>query len=369
MWKPRMNQSQQMQAQQKEARESRSEAFRIPTSELVTNAAAITAALDAAIVPYRTFAVTHTTCYMYSAPVEHSTHIFKLRPGDDAIQKVVRSDIVISSDGEIIHYDDVFGNQAVHCVIDKPYTTLSVESYSLVRLYPQMPDDHSLSRRQARIPLVWMPWQQQMLTPYLLPQELPESQLLSLTEYATSFVERNDSHLLQTIEDVNLSIYRDFKYVPDSTGLNTTPFDVFTSRQGVCQDFANLFICLMRLLNIPARYRMGYIFTGANYANKVQSEASHAWAEVYLPFVGWRGFDPTNGCRIGQDHVRVACGRNFRDTSPTSGTIYEGGGVETLTTEVRVREATGECLGPMAMGPYTGAGDLRTPEMHSQRYR
>jgi transglutaminase-like putative cysteine protease len=103
-----------------------------------------------------------------------------------------------------------------------------------------------------------------------------------------------------------MSIYSDYKYVSESTSLETTSFEVYTSRQGVCQDFANLLICLVRLLNIPARYRMGYIYTGANHENKIQSEASHAWAELYLPYIGWRGFDPTNGCMVGQDHVRVA---------------------------------------------------------------
>jgi transglutaminase-like putative cysteine protease len=177
-----------------------------------------------------------------------------------------------------------------------------------------------------------------MMMPYLLPSELPESQLTELTEYAMSFVLRNDYHLLKTIEDMTISIYRDYKYVSGSTSLSTTPFEVYTSRQGVCQDFANLLICLARLLSIPARYRMGYIYTGVDYANKIQSDASHAWAEVYLPYVGWRGFDPTNGCSVSQDHVRVACGRNYIDATPTSGTIYRGGGKETLKVAVKMRE-------------------------------
>src|SRR5690606_17716177 len=93
---------------------------------------------------------------------------------------------------------------------------------------------------------------------------------------------------------------------------------------------------MARLLGIPARYRVGYINTGADYENKVQSEASHAWAELYLPWFGWYGFDPTNGCLVGSDHVRVAAGRNYRDASPTSGTIYKGGGGEKLNVAVRV---------------------------------
>jgi transglutaminase-like putative cysteine protease len=183
-----------------------------------------------------------------------------------------------------------------------------------------------------------MPWQRQMMMAYLLPPELPETQLVELTDYAMSFVERNDHSLHHTLEDINQSIYNDYKYVQGTTSLNTTPFEVYTARKGVCQDFANLFICLARLLNIPARYRTGYIYTGANYENKLQSEASHAWAEVYLPYVGWRGYDPTNGCPVAQDHIRVACGRNYRDATPTSGTIFKGGGSEKLSVTVRIEE-------------------------------
>jgi len=177
---------------------------------------------------------------------------------------------------------------------------------------------------------------------YLLPPELPETQLQELSEFAFSFVERNDQDLVGTLLDVNQTLYRDFEYVSAATTIATTPFEVFESRRGVCQDFANLMICMARLLQVPARYRMGYIFTGTDYENKVQSEASHAWVELYVPRMGWHGFDPTNGRQVGSEHVRVACGRDYRDATPTSGTIYRGGGVETLTVGVRVAdEGTG----------------------------
>jgi transglutaminase-like putative cysteine protease len=85
---------------------------------------------------------------------------------------------------------------------------------------------------------------------------------------------------------------------------------------------------------------VGYIYTGRDYENKIQSDASHAWAEVYLPSVGWHGYDPTNGRPAELDHIRVAAGRNFRDATPTSGTIYKGGTGETLTVGVRVSVET-----------------------------
>jgi transglutaminase-like putative cysteine protease/predicted glutamine amidotransferase len=309
--------------------------------EFVTSTRAITQTVEGRSLSYRLFDVTHTTHYQYSEPVERSTHLFRLIPTDDLIQEVVHSKLTLSSAAEEIQYEDVFGNQSVHCEITTPYQDLSVTATSRVKIYQSPPDDHGIALRQTSIPLIWMPWQRQMMLPYLLPPELPESQLRELTNYAMSFVERNDYHLLRTINDINLSIYKDFQYVPGSTQISTTPFEVYTNRRGVCQDFANLFICLTRLLSLPARYRMGYIYTGANYTNKIQSDASHAWAEVYLPYVGWRGFDPTNGCAANQDHIRVACGRNYVDATPTSGTIYKGGGIESLRVEVRMDEVQG----------------------------
>lgn len=57
--------------------------------------------------------------------------------------------------------------------------------------------------------------------------------------------------------------------------------------------------------------------------------------QVYLPEAGWKGFDPTNGVLTQTDHVRVAVGRNYIDATPTSGTLYVGGGAEKLEIEVR----------------------------------
>lgn len=307
---------------------------------LITNPRSITLTPEGQNLTYRYFDLMHRTQYDYSDFVEHSTHLFRLQPVDDPLQEVVHSELIVSSSAEEIQFEDVFGNRSIHCTINEPYETLTVTAHSRVKIYAAPPDDHSLSRRQTTMPLIWMPWQRQMMMPYLLPPELPETQLRELTDYAMSFAERNDFHLKKTIDDINLSIYRDFAYVPGSTSLNTTPFDVYATRQGVCQDFANLFICLARLLSIPARYRMGYIYTGANYENKIQSDASHAWVEVYLPYIGWRGFDPTNGCMVAQDHIRVACGRNYIDATPTSGTIYKGGGKETLQVDVKMQEVS-----------------------------
>ncbi|MBB63657.1 MAG: transglutaminase [Waddliaceae bacterium] len=308
------------------------------SNQVIMNSRSVVSCRDAGTLTYRMFNITHITEYSYTEPVEHSSHIFRLKPLESPIQSVEYSTLTISSPGEQIQFEDVFGNESLHYTITEPYTHLKVENHARVRIYGRPNDDTTPKKRQASIPLVWMPWQRQMMMPYLLPQELPPTQLEELTTYAMSFVERNDYDLLETLRDINHSIYTDYEYLPGKTSLDTTPFDVYATRHGVCQDFANLFICLARLLGVPARYQMGYIYTGASYENKIQSEASHAWVELYLPYIGWRGFDPTNGCLAKQEHISVARGRNYLDATPTSGTIFKGGGTETLGVTVKVEE-------------------------------
>jgi len=84
----------------------------------------------------------------------------------------------------------------------------------------------------------------------LAPVELPETQLCELYDYAMSFVQSNNHDLMETLFAINLTLFREYRFAPVSTRLETTPYEVFTSKKGVCQDFANLFICMARLLGI-----------------------------------------------------------------------------------------------------------------------
>ena len=282
----------------------------------------------------RTMLVKHSTTYSYTQAVERSMHMLRLAPMHDRLQQVLEHRLSISVNGQQRDYDDVHGNRVKRLMLETPFTELKIEAVSKVRLLDTDPLDFRPLRSRSTIPLVWMPWHRQILAPFLLPAELPESELQELSEYAMSFVERNNYDLIDTLLDMNQSIFREYKYVPGATTLNTTPFQVYADRKGVCQDFANLFICLARLLGVPARYVCGYIYTGPKNSNQLQSEASHAWLQVYLPEVGWKGFDPTNGVLTQTDHVRVAVGRNYVDATPTSGTIFAGGGGETLAIKV-----------------------------------
>ena len=286
-------------------------------------------------------AITVTThAYQYDQPVERSLHTFRLSPYNDRLQRLISHDLSISVQGQARDYEDVFGNRTRRLLVDAPFQEMVIEARSRVELLDVDPLDFRPLRGSTAIPLVWMPWQRQVLEPFLLPPELPMTELSELVEYAMSFVRRNDNDVLDTLLDINTTIWTEYAYVQGATTVATTPFEVYSQRKGVCQDFTNLFICLARLLGVPARYTCGYIYTGPKHDNRAQSEASHAWVQVYLPEAGWKGFDPTNGILTQTGHIRVAVGRNYRDATPTGGTIYVGGGGEKLTVDVRVEPAS-----------------------------
>jgi transglutaminase-like putative cysteine protease len=295
--------------------------------------------------PPRLLSVRHETRYHYSRPVARSTHRLHLRPIHDDEQRVKSYRLTVTPDVPVIEYGDVFGNWAAHFEVKQPYTELSIVAESVVELIDVDPFGFAALPIRPSFPLVWMPWERLMLEPYLQPVELPDSQLKELYDYAMSFVDRNDRDLMETLFAINLELFHEYTYLTGSTSLETTPYQVYTRRVGVCQDFANLFICLARLLGIPARYVCGYVYTGNHAESRTRSDASHAWLQLYIPNIGWKGFDPTNGILPRTDHVRVAYGRHYRDTSPTSGSYFSSA-EEEMTIDVVVKDITPELPGP-----------------------
>lgn len=287
----------------------------------------------------RELSVVHETVYRYEQPVERSAHVLRLRPVDDAIQHVHAHTLAISVAGRRTDFEDLYDNHATHYAIETPYTELRIVSRSRTRLAPPPPLAPPPYGRSL-IPLVWPPSERVVLAPYLEQPAVPPPQLRELADYATSFAELSGYDLVDTLLAMTETLHRDFEYLPGSTSVETAPYETFVARRGVCQDFAHLFMYLTRFLDVPSRYRVGYIYTGGDYENKQQSEASHGWVECYLPWHGWRGFDPTNGCITGTDHVRVACARTVHEPTPTTGQILGGGGDETLAVSVRVDDVT-----------------------------
>ena len=297
--------------------------------------------IDVSKIRSRRLRVRHLTTYHYNQPVTKSVHRLHLRPVQDWKQSVNYYSLSVTPEvdtGRVTEFEDVFGNFGARFEVTKPYTELSIRAESEIEVLDYDPFEFTKNLKvRPKFPLSWMPWEVKMLQPYLTPLELPDTQLSELYAYAQSFVERNHGDVLETLFDINLTLFREYKYTPGITDFSTTPFDVYSHRCGVCQDFSNLFITIARLLWLPARYVCGYIYTGNTGESRAQSDASHAWVQVYVPSVGWKGFDPTNGVLPHLDHVRVGVGRNYRDTAPVTGTLYSPAN-ESMTIDVEVAD-------------------------------
>ncbi len=287
----------------------------------------------------RRLRIRHTTRYQYDRLVERSAHMLHLRPIHDWKQAVIDYRLTVDPSPRIVEYEDVFGNWVARFELTQPYSQLSITAESFVELLDVDPFEFAKLPIRPSFPLVWMPWERTMLASYLTPVELPDTQLREITDYAMGFVLRNEGDLMESLIDINLTLFREYAYVPGSTTNDTTPYETMISRRGVCQDFAGLFICMARLMGIPARYVCGYLHTGNTGASRAGSDATHAWVQLYIPNVGWKGFDPTNGVLTQLDHVRVSYGRHFRDATPTAGTLYTGAN-ESMTIDVEVSEAS-----------------------------
>lgn len=122
-------------------------------------------------------------------------------------------------------------------------------------------------------------------------------------------------------------LYQDFTYQKNCTNVDTTAEQAWELGRGVCQDYAHIFISLLHMAGIPARYITGML---------IGEGASHAWVEAYCDGC-WYGLDPTNDVAVADSHIRIGVGRDASDCQINRG-IMRGGGIQTQTIQVTVTD-------------------------------
>ncbi|AKA68182.1 transglutaminase domain-containing protein [Clostridium scatologenes] len=82
----------------------------------------------------------------------------------------------------------------------------------------------------------------------------------------------------------------------DQTNKNKGALNALKTSKGVCEDYSELFVALLRASGVPARVVTGYWVDGKNFDNNIANGNNyrHAWAEYYLPEFGWIIAEPTN---------------------------------------------------------------------------
>ncbi len=123
-------------------------------------------------------------------------------------------------------------------------------------------------------------------------------------------------------------------YVPGATSMGSTAEEALVQGRGVCQDHAHLFVGAARVLGIPARYVVGYLHA---LESAEALRETHAWAEAWVPGLGWVGFDATNGLCVTDHYVRLCCGLDASDAAPVRGSVFGGTDI-TIYADVRIAE-------------------------------
>jgi len=101
-------------------------------------------------------------------------------------------------------------------------------------------------------------------------------------------------------------IHENIDYLEGASDASTSAHDTFTTRAGVCRDFAHLGITLCRALGIPARFVSAYGW-------KLEPQDFHAVFEAYLSG-RWYLFDPTR-LSPPEGVIRIGIGRDAADTA------------------------------------------------------
>jgi transglutaminase-like putative cysteine protease len=271
------------------------------------------------------FEITHRTTYTYASPVRESFNEVRLQPFTNELQTVDNFLLKVLPAARLRHRMDFFSNIVHHFEIAEPHAALQVESQLRVTTRPQPPfaldaTPWPLARigEVAREPRVF-----DFLQGSHYVEISPEVWRLAIdaTVGATDTWQAALA-LMQTI-------HTQLKYESNSTTVHTHASDVLRDKRGVCQDFAHVTIALCRALKIPALYVSGYLATET-------ASATHAWMEVLIPGVGWRGLDPTHNRQTDENYVKLAVGRDYADVAPVAGN-YKGTTDRKLAVQVVIK--------------------------------
>lgn len=262
------------------------------------------------------YKILHRTYYNFSTAVQLEPHALRLTPKEGHELRIKSLNLKITpSPATLRWHRDVEDNSVAIATFDTPASQLSIESEAIIRQYNQTPLDFLVADYAADYPFSYTPEDWIVLAPYTNPAKQGNSGVL--TEWVVNFwpsSERIQTYVLlqRLCAHINLTLSYQLREAPGVQSATET----LSCGTGSCRDFAQLFIEAGRYLGFASRFVSGYLHAPPTTIN---FGATHAWAEVYLPGAGWKGFDPTLGAIVGSDHIAVAVARLPESVPPVAG--------------------------------------------------
>lgn len=261
--------------------------------------------------------IDHSTTYRYGAAAQRVHQALRLWP-IPGVGQVIR-DWRVDIDGRKIRPSsrDGFGNPVATHVVDRPVAALVVHVHAEVETL----DRHGIvGHTEDPLPPAFFVHATDLTRPDV-----------AIDALARDCVAQGDGDVAR-LHRLCDTVRERVDYRPAVTHVASSAADALAHGAGVCQDHAHVLIAAARVLGYPARYVSGYLAASAG-----ADAASHAWAEIHVPDLGWVGFDAANRICPDERYVRIAIGRDYRDAAPVRG-VQLGGGAESMEVAVRVGE-------------------------------
>ncbi len=279
------------------------------------------------------YRIRHQTEYQYSDNVAVCYNQLRMQPVTAG--KVNCKSSVVNITPEPTTQDahsDYFGNAVLTFSIEAIHDALTVLADSRVEVFPSdITESTPCSNWESLCVFGTQPKFGRLIDEfrYRSPRIEPH---LRFKEYAgPSFTAQRG--IVEAALDLTRRIHSDFEYNTSATDVQTRTEHAFELRAGVCQDFAHVQIACLRSIGLAARYVSGYLLL----EDTTEQEASHAWAEAFVPDLGWVGFDVSNGMSPDDRYVRIATGLDYKEAAPISG-VTQGKGAQTLAVAIRVEQ-------------------------------
>lgn len=262
--------------------------------------------------------IRHATEYRYDEPVDYALQKVRLRPSPSQLQEI--DDWSVDIVGGVIEasYFDHYGNHIDLVSATRGAEMLSVTAHGTITTSPDRAG--LLGAVYGRAPL-WHFQQPTLLT------------TAGKGARALSDIVTKSANTLDGLHALSAAVLARTPYEIGQTNADTTAEEALSIGHGVCQDHANIFITAARAAGIPARYVSGYLMM----SDRIDQDASHAWAEAHVDGLGWVGFDISNGYSPDERYVRLAIGRDARDAAPISG-LRMGSANERMLVSLQVQQ-------------------------------
>ncbi|MCB1844352.1 MAG: transglutaminase family protein [Halioglobus sp.] len=267
------------------------------------------------------YKISHQTRYDFSGAVQLLPHTLRLRPREGHELRMESSTLALSPEATLRWQRDVEGNSVATATFNTRATRLQINSEVIIQQYDQAPYDFLVADYAVDYPFEYAQEDSVLLAPYRFhPRAQNPAVLKAWVDTVWQGGEALQSFAL--LLRLNQRIYEQVTYRRrEEEGVQTAE-QTLALGTGSCRDAACLFLAAARQLGFAARFVSGYLYSPASSGPFDPAGSTHAWAEVFLPGAGWKGFDPTIGSIVGAEHIAVAVARLPESVPPVAGAFH-----------------------------------------------